>query len=158
MPDAREEKDKFREYLEQEIQEFILSSHKEISERMRELMGLFENDVAQLEKRKIRLTQFREIKPLEFGALNTSRGLIGRSSESLWIMAVKMGPLCEEDIAEFSRECRKYRHKNQKKIIVTFNEIDQNTRLKALEEKIWAWDIRHLNQMLDLYSKPWVIA
>jgi hypothetical protein len=158
IPDAAGERERFREYLENEIQEFILNSHKEVSERMRELMGLFEDDMAQLEKRKIRLTQFREIKTTEFGSLTASKGLIGRSSESLWIMAVKKGPLCEEDIAEFSRECRKYRHKNQKRIIVTLSEIDHNTRLKALEEKIWAWDIRHLNQMLDLYSKPWVVA
>jgi len=37
-------------------------------------------------------------------------------------------------------------------------DIDTNTRLRALEEKIWAWDVNSLNQLLDLYSRPRVIA
>jgi len=47
----------------------------------------------------------------------------------------------------------------QRRIIVTLqDEIDANTKLRALEEKIWTWDIHSLNQILDLFSKPWVIA
>jgi len=66
--------------------------------------------------------------------------------------------LTETDITEFSRECKKYRHKLQRKIIVTLGDVDANTRLRAMEERIWTWDVNSLNQMLDLYSKPWVIA
>ena len=72
-------------------------------------------------------------------------------------MAIKPELLTEDDIAEFSRECNIYRHKMQRKIIVTLNEIDANTRLRALEEKIWMWDQNKLNQILDLFSKPWVM-
>ena len=108
--------------------------------------------------KKILLNHFREIKPLEFRSRVLKNGLIGRSSDSLWIVAVKSEQLNEEDIVEFSRECRRYRHKLQRKVIVTLRDIDTNTRLRALEEKIWAWDINSLNQMLDLYSKPRVIA
>ena len=114
--------------------------------------------VVQVEKKKVRLNHFREIKPLEFKSRMLKNGLIGRSNESVWIVAVKADSLTEEDIVEFSKECRKYHHKLQRKVIITLEDIDTNTRLRAMEEKVWAWDINSLNQMLDLYSRPRVIA
>lgn len=156
--DAKNQKEKFRDNLEEMIQEFILQAQKPLMERMNELLGSFEDEMVQMERRNVRLNHFREIKSLEFRNQVLKNGLIGRSDESLWIVAVKQEVLTEEDILEFSRECRKYRHKLQRKIIVTLKDIDINTRLRALEEKIWTWDINSLNQILDLYSKPSVIA
>jgi hypothetical protein len=136
-----------------------MNTQKPLTERMSELMRLFENELVQVERKRIRLSHFREVKPLEFHtARNLKDGLIGRSQDSLWIVALKDDLLTEDDISEFSRECKKYRHKAQRKVIVTLKEIDQNTRLRAMEEKIWAWDINSLNQMLDLFSQPRLIA
>ncbi|MCX5703025.1 MAG: ATP-binding protein [Candidatus Omnitrophica bacterium] len=156
--DAKNQKELFRDYIEANIQEFDLSVQKPLVERMTELLRLFEDETIQLETKRIRLNHFREIKPLEFNNRNLRDGLIGRSSDSLWIIALKNGLLTEDDITEFAKECKRYRHKLQRKIIVTLGEIDMNTRLRALEDKIWTWDINKLNQILELYSKPWVIA
>lgn len=156
--DAKNQKTRFRDKIEGMIQEYITNAQKPLTERMGELLRLFENDMVQIERKKIRLNHFREIKPLEFNIGTLKEGLIGRSSESLWIMAFKEETLTEYDVTEFAKECKKYRHKLQRKIIVTFRDIDTNTRLKALEEKIWAWDLNNLNQILDLFYKPRVIA
>jgi hypothetical protein len=156
--DAKNQKTRFRDSLQELIQEFIANAQKPLMERMSELLCLFENEMVQLERKKIRLNHFREIKPLRFNSRVLKNGLIGRSNESLWIVALKTDLLTEEDVLEFSRECRRYRHKLQRKIIITLKDIDMNTRLRALEEKIWAWDINNLNQILDLYSRPRVIA
>ncbi|MCX5700123.1 MAG: ATP-binding protein [Candidatus Omnitrophica bacterium] len=156
--DARSQKAKLRDSLKSMIQEFLVNAQKPLVERMNELLRLFENEMVQMERKKVRLNHFREIKPLEFHSKVLKNGLIGRSQESLWIVAVKADLLTEDDIVEFSRECRRYRHKLQRKIIVTLKDIDMNTRLRALEEKIWTWDINSLNQILDLYSRPRVIA
>ena len=156
--DAKNQKAKFRDKIEGMIQEFSRNSSRPVIERMTEVLRLFENEMIQIERKKIRLNHFREIKPLEFRSRSLKSGLIGRSSDSLWIMGFKDELLTEEDIADFARECKKYRHKLQRKIIVTLKDIDANTRLRALEEKIWTWDINNLNQFLDLYSKPWVVA
>ena len=156
--DAKNQKTRFRDSLQDLIQEFIVNSEKPLMERMNELLCLFENEMVQLERKKIRLNHFREIKPLRFNSHILKNGLIGRSNESLWIVALKTDLLTEEDILEFSRECRRYRHKLQRKIIITLKDIDMNTRLRALEEKIWTWDINNLNQILDLYSRPRIIA
>jgi hypothetical protein len=125
---------------------------------MMELLRLFENEVVQIERKKFRLAHFKEIKPLEFNHRNLREGLIGRSNDSLWIIAFKQDLITEDDITVFAKECKKYRYKLQRKIIVTFQDIDANARLKALEEKIWMWDVNNLNQILDLFSKPRVIV
>ncbi|MBM3250184.1 MAG: hypothetical protein FJZ09_04980 [Candidatus Omnitrophica bacterium] len=156
--DARHQKAAFRGKIDSLMQEFYLSANKSIPQRITELLRLFEDETVQIEKKRVRLSHFREIKPLEFSNRAIKEGLICRSRESLWIMAFKPGMLTETDITEFSRECKKYRHKLQRKIIVTLGDVDANTRLRAMEERIWTWDVNSLNQMLDLYSKPWVIA
>ena len=156
--DARNQKEKFRGNIEGMIREFSKSAEKPITERISEVLRLFENETVQIERKKIRLNHFREIKPLEFRSRSLKHGLIGRSADNLWIVALKRDLLTEEDITEFAKECKKYRHKQQRKIIIALKDIDANTRLRALEEKIWTWDIGNLNQLLDLYSKPWVIV
>lgn len=156
--DARNQKAKFRGKIDCLMQEFFLSANKSVTQRLTELLRLFEDEMVQIEKKKVRLNHFREIRPLEFSNRSIKEGLIGRSQEGLWIIAFKPGALTEADITDFSRECKKYRHKQQRKIIVTLGDIDTNTRLKAMEERIWTWDVNSLNQLLDLYSKPWVVA
>jgi hypothetical protein len=156
--DAKNQKEKFRDNIEAMLGGFLRNAQKSLPQRMSEALGLFADDTAQIERRRVRLSHFREIKPVEFAGRSLKDGLVGRSTESLWIMGFKQGGLSEEDISEFIRECKKFRHKQQKKIIVTLGEIDANTRLKALEEKIWAWDIDNLNQVFDLFSLDRVVA
>lgn len=156
--DARNQKALFRENIESAIQEFILNAQKPFMQKITELLHLFEDEMMQLERKRIRLNHFREIRPLEFNNKNFREGLIGRSHDSLWIIAFKPQPLTEEDISEFSKECRRYRHKLQRKILITSQEIEANARLRALEEKIWTWDLNNLNQILDLFSKPRIIG
>ncbi|MBM3246466.1 MAG: hypothetical protein FJZ13_03950 [Candidatus Omnitrophica bacterium] len=156
--DAKNQKILFRQNLENIIKEFLSHAKRPVIDRITELLRLFEDEVVQIEKKRLRLTHFREIKPLEFNQKSLKEGLIGRSHDSLWIMAFKYDLLTEDDIAEFAKECKKYRHKLQKRIIISFKEIDMNARLRALEEKILTWDVNNVNQILDLFSKPGVIV
>ncbi|RKY31883.1 MAG: hypothetical protein DRP74_03890 [Candidatus Omnitrophota bacterium] len=155
--DAKNQKIGFKNKLEAMINEFLENRSKSLSERLSELMHLFENEVVHIGKKRLRLTQFREIKSLEFHNKRFKDGLIGRSSDTLWIIGLKQDVLTEEDVSLFVKECKKYR-KQPKKIIVTINEPDSNTRLKAIEEKVWTWNLEKINQMLDLFAKPRIIA
>lgn len=156
--DSKNQKIIFRDKIESMIQEFLTNAQKTLIERTVELLHLFEDDVIQMERKRLRLTHFREIKALEFNNQRLREGVIGRSHDNLWIIAFKHGLLTEEDITEFAKECKKYRHKLQRKIIVALQDIDTNTRLRALEEKVWTWDLNNLNQILDLFSKPRIIS
>ncbi|MFH0738687.1 MAG: hypothetical protein V2A59_02370 [Candidatus Omnitrophota bacterium] len=155
--DAKNQKALFRDKIEGMIEEFLANAKRPIAERMIELLRLFDDDTIQIEKKRLRLLHFREIKPLEFRHRDLRDGLIGRSQDGLWIIALKYDLLNEDDIVEFSRECKKYRNKTQRKIIIALRDIDANARLKAMEEKILTWDLNSLNQLFDIFSKPRII-
>lgn len=156
--DVMEKKDIFKSRIDEMAKEFITNSSKSLSERVTELLHLFENEAVCLDRKRLRLTPFREIKPLGLNCRNLKEGLIARSADSLWIVAFKDDLITEEDIAEFTRECKKYRQKIQKKIVITSDGVDTNAHLKALEEKIWTWNLNNLNQLFDLFNKPRVIV
>jgi len=156
--DAKNQKEKFHDNIQDLIAEFAKQSIKPLANRVGELLQLFEDDLVQLERKKIRLHHFREVKSLVFSQQFLKDGLLGRSSDALWIMAIKSDALTEQDITEFAKECKRYHHKSQRKIMVTLKDVEPNARLRALQEKIWTWDLNSLNQMLDLFSKPRVIA
>ncbi|MBU0502913.1 MAG: hypothetical protein ABH882_06045 [Candidatus Omnitrophota bacterium] len=152
--DAQNQKSVFRKNIEDMVGEFLNSSGKSVFQRVKELLNLFADDSIQIEKKRLKLTHFREIKKVEFTNRGIREGLVCRSGESLWIIAFKPDVLNEIDISEFARECKKFRYRLQKKIIITMREMDANSRLRALEEKIMTWDVDNLNQILDLYSRP----
>lgn len=156
--DAKNQKNLFRDYIEGMIQEFFIHANKPILERITEILRLFSDDTILIDKKRLRLTHFTEIKPLEFNNRNLQEGLLGRSPGSLWIMTFQHDLLTEDYVVDFSKECKRYRHKTQKKIIVTLKDIDSGVRLRALEEKILMWDLNHLNQIFDLFHKPRVIV
>ena len=156
--DTEEQKRNFRTMIEDKIDQFISANQKSVLERAMELLQHFENASIQLRTKRIRLAHFQEVKTLNFTRGRLNEGLLGRSKQSLWIMAIKPGDLTEEDITDFSKQCHRLRYtKPQKKIIITSSDIDTTVRLKAMEEKILTWNLEDLNLILDLYNEPRVI-
>lgn len=156
--DAKNQNFLFRRKIDEMIGEYLANAKKSVIERTAEVLHLFGDDCIQLERKRLKLNQFREIKPLEFNSRRLKQGLICRSHDSIWIIGFKNDVLTEEDITDFSKECKKYRKKHQRKIIIALKEIDSNSRLRALEEKILTWDVNSLNQIMDFFFKPRVIV
>ncbi len=157
-PAAQHQKQQFIEHIQAMIQEFHVQAGKPLLERMMDLLRLFQDDLAQVERKKVRLTQFREIKPVEMTAPRLRQGLLGRSHDALWVMALAQDTLTEEDITAFAKECKKYRNKLELRIIISTQEIEMNVHLRALEEKVITWNLEQVNQICDLFSRPRVIV
>lgn len=158
-PDTKNKMDLFRNKILEMMQEFIAESNRPVLSRLAELMQSFGDECVQIGKKRVRLSQFREIKPLRFTGHSLKEGLLGRSGQDLWIIAFKEDSITEEDVSEFACECRKFRnYRIQRKIIICPKSFDSNARLRALDEKIWPWDLNNLNFILDLFSKYRVIA
>jgi hypothetical protein len=155
---TEEQKKNFRMKIEDKISQFILANQKSVLERTTELFSLFENELIQMRTKKLRLVHFREIKPLTFLRSKLKEGLLGRSRESLWIMAIKPEILTEQDITDFTNQCQRLRYvRAQRRVIITSCNIDTNVRLKAMEEKVLTWNLDDLNLILDLYDKPRIV-
>ncbi len=156
---TEEQKKNFRERIEEKIEQFIMANRKTVLERTIELLRHFENELIQMRTKKIRLVHFHEVKTLSFTHCSRlSEGLLGRSKDSLWIMAIKPDTLTEKDIADFASQCQRFRYsKPSRKVIITNCEVDSNVKLKAMEEKVLTWNLDDLNFIFDLYNKPRVV-
>lgn len=156
---AQSQQQQFRSRVQAMLDDFFLAAARPVPDRITELLRLFGDERIQMERKKLKLAHFREIKPVEFRSRGLREGLICRSQDSsLWVIAFRNELMTEEDISGFSQECRKYRQKLERKIIVSLDNLDPNSRLRALEEKIWTWDINHLNMMFDMFSKPRIVS
>ncbi|MDD4910129.1 MAG: hypothetical protein PHR44_05565 [Candidatus Omnitrophica bacterium] len=143
-----------------EVKSFIENNNKDILERMTELFYNFNDESVVIERKRLKLSHFREIKPLKFSGSRVRDGILGRSSDIVWVAAFNGQDgacLTYEDIMEFAGGCKKFRSKARKKFIIVSEDIDANARLLAKEEKIMTWNLDNLNLLMDFYGKPRII-
>jgi predicted transcriptional regulator len=142
--------------IENAIESFMRVSQRAISERLIELFNLFENESVQMNGYKYRLFRFKEINPIIFKDLN-NHGLIAHSKNILWLILFKEDTLSEQDVSRFIAACKNFKHKPQRRIIVALGLTDSNTKLRALQEKVWIWNIEELNLFLNLHDKHCIV-
>lgn len=149
----------FRKKIEQSILEFVEVSKKDISQRLHDLFIQFSNDCVKLDRNKILLTQFKEIKPLCFDGNYIKNGFFCICDQECWLIGLKDGDITEECVCEFIDKSKRFQIKDRqlRRLIIGLDKTDVNARLLAKEEKITTWDIGHLNVLLDLYGKPRLI-
>ena len=145
----------FRGAIAKIINSFSSHLEKSVVERIIELFRLFANESIVIERKKIILSHFKEIKSLKYGAKNFDAIVLAKSVDMPWIIAIKKETLTPADITNFISKCRAHGHpRSQRRIIITLNTIETNAKLKALQEKIITWQTQDLNILLKLYKRP----
>lgn len=148
----------FRKEIQSLFNSFCDAQKKAVSERIIDLFSQFQDESIEVDKKRLRLNRFKEIKLLNINGRQIKEGILARTAGSLWIAGLKENKVIEEDMVEFIDVCRKFKYnKSQKKIFIAFDEIDINASLIAKEEKISTWDIGFVNSLLDIYDKPRIV-
>jgi len=152
-------KEKFREELEEALNHFERVSKKDFSDRIIELLHCFDNEAYRLNGRKYKLPLFREITPLkmESGEGKVFDVIKAATASEVWFLVLEQHRIAEDDLMVFLAESQKYEERPQKKIIISLNDLEQNARLKALQERMWIWSESELNTLLNLYDKPYIV-
>ncbi|MBU2541188.1 MAG: ATP-binding protein [Candidatus Omnitrophica bacterium] len=150
-------KNQFISEIKTLIENFTVESKRNFIDRISEVFEQFKDESIVFERRRWKLTKFNEIRPLSFAGSGIRSGIYGRGAGDLWIAALKQGHVCESDISEFIVECKKFKNKRLKKVLIALGEIDLNAALLAKEEKIQTWNLNHLNLLLRLFGKPKII-
>jgi Cdc6-like AAA superfamily ATPase len=147
-------KNQFIDAMSRRIEDFRFESGRKYLDRIHEVFQLFQDEAIMLNRRKIKLPRFEEIKPLAFENSGIKEGLLGRNANTVWITGLKPQRLIESDVGEFIQECKKIKHKRLTKVLIAFGEVELNASLLAKEEKIQTWDLTQLNSLLQLFGKP----
>ena len=131
------------------LNKFTLESQKDISQRVKEIFGKFENDMIELDKKRFMLTRFDEIDIKYSNSLNT---VTARRANKYWRCCIEEDFVDEAKISEVLTQVKS--KDSIKRILIALNGIDVNARLKALDGHLWIWEQDTLNQLLTLFEKP----
>jgi hypothetical protein len=156
-PDHSEQVLHFRVNLDAEIARFIETSQQDISQRVLELFQRFEGDEITLERKRLHLTSFKELRLLRFEGSDLTCGIFGRAHDDVWLAAAKPSGIEEKDVTALLKEAHKLKHKTIHKILVGLGGFERNARLLAQESKIATWETGHINNLLDLFGQPRII-
>lgn len=137
---------------------FREAQSKALGVRILELFNQFSNEAIEVHHKRLRLSHFKEVKLLDINSPRIREGVLARAANSLWVAGLKAERAEEEDIVEFAGICRRLKYSQaQKRIFITFDDIDENARLIAKEEKISTWDMPLVNSLFDIFDKPRIV-
>ncbi len=160
--DPEKQKRQFQEELHSLVANFKAASCKDLSSRIVELLSCFDNEAFDLNGRRYKLPLFQEIVPWKMKGeggsdVNVIRAL---TSDNIWLIVFKADPFAEADVnavLEESRKAGRTGHRPQKRLIISLNKLDANTRVRALQEKFWIWSEEEVNTLLTLFDKPYIV-
>ena len=124
-----------------------------------ELLSCLDNEAFDLNGRKYKLPLFQEIVPLR---IKNKEGLQvdvikAMSSDAVWFIVPKRDSFGENDVNAVLSEVKKTGEKPDRFLIISLTDLDENTRLKALQERFWIWNEGELNTLLTLFDKPFIL-
>ncbi|MFA5087460.1 MAG: hypothetical protein WC552_00330 [Candidatus Omnitrophota bacterium] len=149
----------FVEEVENSIDSFNLHSQKDLSNRIMELFQCFDDEAFSINGRKYKLPIFRSVESmkLDAGSFNPFDMIKATSREGDWFIVLKRESFCENDVQRFLVESRKFSPRPQRLIMISFSDLDQNAKLKALQERFWIWNEAEVNALLNFYEKPYIV-
>ncbi len=156
-PEYSEQASNFRSKIHAQIDDFVNLSKKNIADRMMDIFNLFEGDDVLIERKKVRLSPFKELKIITFDESHLKIGIFGKAQDSMWLAAIKEDGIKEQDVNEFIQSLKKFRYKTINKIMIGLGDVERNARLIAKESSILTWDIANINNLFDIFGKPRII-
>jgi len=158
--DRKQQKESFRTEIEWAVNSFQAISQKDLFSRIVELLHCFDNDAFQLNGRRYKLPLFSEIMPFKFDNVSACpfEVIKASSQEEVWYIIFKEGTLFEGEVNTFLTEAKKLGERPHRRVIISLSGLDANARLKALQEKIWIWNEKELNTLLNLFDKPYIVT
>ncbi len=158
--DPEKQKNQFTEELTRAIDNFKLISQKDLSSRIIELFYCFDNDAFDINGRKYKLPIFKEVIPIKIRKTSGEYFDVihATTSEGNWFIVLKPDMICENDIHAILMESKKIIQKPQRCILISLSNLDENARIRALQEKMWIWNEGELNMLMSLYDKPYIMG
>ena len=151
--------EQFRQGVDGALKEFDLSARKDLTSRIQELLFCFEDETCFINGRRYRLPVFRDVVPAKAAGKGPRDVVMLRASTEAgdWMIALKAGAIGENDLNVLLTESRRRRGKPQKCVLISLAEIDENVRIRALQERMWIWNEGEVNALLTIYNKPYLI-
>lgn len=158
-PNLEKQKQEFHDEINSSIESFTKTSRADLSSRIMDLLFCFDNEALNINGRRYKLPIFDEVVPVKirntagsyFDAIKASAG------DESWFIVLKNETISEADVAAIVIESKKLKVRPQRCVLISMNDLDENTRVKALQEKMWIWNEGEINTLLNIYNKPFIV-
>jgi DNA-binding Lrp family transcriptional regulator len=149
----------FKEEISRALNDFGMVARKDLSVRITDLMHKFDNESFVLSGRRYKLSAFVDIKVLKLrtGAGNYFDAISATGQEGAWLVVLKKDPVHDNDLNGIIEEIKKLDPKPARSVIVSLSGLDENAKLRALQEKLWVWDEDQLNSLMHLFDEPIIV-
>jgi len=149
----------FKEEFNAGVEDFNVATRQDFSSRIIDLFYCFDNEALNLNGRKYKLPVFREISPCRFRneGGNYVDVIKASTEDTVWFVVSKREHVGESDVNMILREAKQIEPRPERCLIISLMDLDENTRLKALQERFWIWNEQELNTLLTLFDKPCIM-
>jgi len=157
--EAGRSRKQFKEEISRALNDFGMVARKDLSVRIADLMHKFDNESFVLCGRRYKLNAFRNIKVLKLriGTGNYFDAIQADSEDGLWLVVLKKDPVQDSELNGILEEIKKLEPRPARSVIVSLKGLDENARLRALQEKLWIWDEEQLNCLMHLFDEPIIV-
>ena len=156
---SEQQKQEFHQEFNRSIEHFNINSGLNLSSRIIDLLHSFDNEALSINGRRYKLPTFAEIVPTQIHALGGEHFDVLQASaqEGIWFIALKKDSISEADVQVMLNESKKFKEKPQRCVLISMDSLDENTRVKALQEKMWIWNEGEITTLLNIFDKPYII-
>ncbi len=157
--DLQRQRAQFKEEFTRLVESTKINSCKGVCARIVELLNCFDNEALDLNGRRYKLPLFRKIVPLKFKNEQGRYFDVIRAStdDNRWLIVLKDENFGEAEVNAVVAETKKTGQKPERCLIISLKDLDENTRLKALQERFWIWSEKEINTLLTLFNKPYLV-
>ncbi len=146
----------FKDELNRAINEFAVTSRKDLTTRFSELIHKFDNEAFTLNGRRYKLNRFTDIKPMR---LRTTAGhvyeaMTAQADDENWLVILKKDPLWEHELNLLNEQIKNLEPKPSRCVVVALNGLEDNARVRALAQKMWVWEEGDINALMHLFDEP----
>jgi len=130
-------------------------TEEDLGLRVESLFKEFRNDGVEIDQKKMSCPQFSEV-VLSRYLPHSIFSLLCRGLRGRWLFYLSSEWIGESEIEKVVADAKRLL-KIQRKVLIALGGIDQNAKLIAQEAKMQLWDLRILNELLDLHDLPKII-
>ncbi len=94
---------------------------------------------------------------MRIGTGNYFDAISAQSQEGRWLVVLKKDPVHDNDLNGILEEIKKLDPKPTRSVIVSLSGLDENAKVRALQEKLWIWDEDQLNSLMHLFDEPIIV-
>ncbi len=134
----------------------IKSTRQDLYGYIVDLFRMFKGDMVKIGQKGHLLPAFGDVCIRVIG--ENGPYITGHSKGKNWICQIHKRKTQEKHIIDFLKDTKAGKYKFNSKVLITLNGMEDNARLLAKDSGIWAWNLKTLNLLLDVYGKQKVVV